>query len=103
MKKLKKILYNEEGDMNMILAAIVMAIVFAIGIIIVYNVLGSLDVSTIDSNLQTALDDSATTPAANATDDLITNVNTFYTVGPIALIVVAAVGILSYVLLLRRA
>ena len=100
--KLKKLLYNEDGDMNMILAAIVMAIVFAIGIIIVYNVLGSVDVSTIDSGLQDALDDSAATPAANATEDLIDNVNTFYTVGPIALIVVAAVGILSYVLLLRR-
>jgi len=100
--KLKNILKNEDGDMNMILAAIVMAIVFAIGIIIVYNVIGSLDVSTIDSNLQTSLGDSAATPAQNATEDLITNVNTFYTVGPIALIVVAAVGILSYVLLLRR-
>ena len=86
----------------MILAAIVMAIVFAIGIIIVYNVLGSLDVDTIDDNLQDALDDTATTPTLNATEDLIGNVNTFYTVGPIALIVVAAVGILSYVLLLRR-
>ena len=100
--KLKKLMYNNDGDMNMILAAIVMAIVFAIGIIIVYNVLGSLDVSTIDDNLQDALDDSATTPAANATENLIDNMNTFYTVGPIALIVVAAVGILSYVLLLRR-
>jgi len=100
--KLKKFLYNKDGDMNMILAAIVMAIVFAVGIIIVYNVLASVDVSTIDSNLQTALSDTATTPALNATNDLITNVNTFYTVGPIALIVVAAVGILSYVLLLRR-
>ena len=81
--------------MNMILAAIVMAIVFAIGIIIVYNVLASVDTTTIDAGL-------TGTPAANATEDLITNVNTFYTVGPIALIVVAAVGILSYVLLLRR-
>lgn len=99
---MKNFLRNEDGDMNMILAAIVMAIVFAIGIIIVYNVIGSLDVSTIDSSIQTALSDTAATPTLNATEDLITNVNTFYTVGPIALIVVAAVGILSYVLLLRR-
>jgi len=92
---MKKFWRNENGDMNMILAAIVMAIVFAIGIIIVYNVLASVDTTTIDAGL-------TGTPAANATEDLITNVNTFYTVGPIALIVVAAVGILSYVLLLRR-
>ena len=100
--KLRTIFYNEDGDMNMILAAIVMAIVFAIGIIITYNVLASVDVTTIDSNLQTALSDTAATPCDNATEDLLTNLNTFYTVGPIALIVVAAVGILSYVLLLRR-
>jgi len=81
--------------MNMILSAIVMAIVFAIGIIIVFNVIASVDTTTIDADL-------TGTPAANATDDLLSNVETFYTVGPIALIVVAAVGILSYVLLLRR-
>ena len=92
---LRKFLKNHEADLNMIMAAIVMAIVFAIGIIIVYNVLGSVDTTTIDAGL-------TGTPSANATNDLITNVNTFYTVGPIALIVVAAVGILSYVLVLRR-
>ena len=86
---------NEYADMNMILAAIVMAIVFSIGIVIVFNVIASVDSSTIDANLDG-------TPSANATDDLLDNLNTFYTVGPIALIVVAAVGILSYVLLLRR-
>lgn len=79
----------------MILTAIIMAIVFAIGIVVVYNVLASVDATTIDAEL-------TGTPAENATDDLITNVNTFYTVGPIVLIVVAAVGILSYVMLLRR-
>ena len=88
----------------MILSAIVMAIVFAIGIIIVYNIIGGLDLTTIDDNLADNMGENTSlyTPAANATNDLVTNVNTFYTVGPIALIVVAAVGILSYVLLLRR-
>lgn len=101
--KFRKLLYNKDGDMNMIMAAIVMAIVFAIGIIIVYNVLASLDVSTIDTDLATNVySGNDATPAANATENLITNVNTFYEIGPIALIVVAAVGILSYVLLLRR-
>jgi len=72
-----------------------MAIVFSIGIIIVFNVVATVDSTTIDANLDG-------TPSANATDDLLDNLSTFYTVGPIALIVVAAVGILGYVLLLRR-
>ena len=92
---MRKFLKNQDADMNMILSAIVMAIVFAIGIIIVFNVIASVDTATIDAGL-------TGTPAANATEDLLDNVETFYTVGPIALIVVAAVGILSYVLLLRR-
>ena len=81
--------------MNLILTAIVMAIVFGVGILIVFNVIASIDTSEID-------DDFSGTPAMNSSVDLLTNVETFYTVGPIALIVVAAVGILSYVLLLRR-
>ena len=92
---MRKFWKNTEGDMNMILAAIVMAIAFAIGIIIVFNVIAAVDSTTIDAGL-------TGTPAANATDDLLTNVETFYTVGPMALIVGAAVGILGYVLLLRR-
>jgi len=93
---IRNFLKNKDADMSMILSAIVMAIVFAIGIIIVFNVLASVDTTSIDANF------AGGTPAANSTQDLLTNVETFYTVGPIALIVVAAVGILSYVLLLRR-
>jgi len=92
---MRKFLKNHEADMNMILSAIIMAIVFAVGIIIVFNVIAGVDSTSIDADL-------TGTPAANATDDLLSNVETFYTVGPIALIVVAAVGILSYILLLRR-
>ena len=69
--------------------------------------LGSVgsDLSTLDTQLETIRANGNTTsgtPATNATADLQSNIETFFTVGPIALIVVAAVGILSYVLLLRR-
>ena len=79
----------------MILAAVVMAIVFSIGLVIVFNVIGSLDTTTVDAGLTGQ-------PSKNATSSLVNNTNTFFTVGPIAIIVVAAVGILSYVLMLRR-
>jgi len=118
---MRKLLKNTNGDMNMILSAVIMAIVFAIGIIIVFNVVGGIsdDLSSLDGDLalakglskgasdETGINEAwenynASTIATNATDDLLSNVETFYTVAPIALIVVAAVGILSYILLLRR-
>jgi len=101
---MRKLLRNDRADMNMILAAIIMAITLAIGLIVIYNVVGSIDASTIDTTIRTfqGEEENGTGPMGNATSDLVTNINTFYTVGPIALIVVAAVGILSYVLLLRR-
>ena len=106
---MRKLWKNNHADMNMILTAIVLAIVFAIGLIVVWNVMGSLDNSTVDENIRTNVYNeggttykNGTTYAANATDDLQDNLETFFTVGPIVLIVVAAVGILSYVMLLRR-
>jgi len=104
---MKKLFRNNHGDMNMILAAIVMAITLAIGIIIIYNVAAVLDTSTLDNTLASNLGHASTganefNDSTNATVDLLSNIATFFTIAPIALIVVAAVGILGYVLLLRR-
>lgn len=104
---MRKLQDNKHADMNIILSAVVMAIMFAIGIVVVFNVIGSIgaDLSSLDDDLENARADGNTTsgePATNATKDLTDNIETFFTVGPIILIVVAAVGILSYVLLLRR-
>ena len=117
---MRKLLSNNHADMNMIISAVIMAIMFAIGIIVVFNVIGGIsgDLATLDGELAEAKgwipgqDDSgvdeawenynSSSIASNATADLTSNVETFFTVGPIALIVVAAVGILSYVMLLRR-
>lgn len=93
--KLRKLLKNNHGSLDMILSAIVIAIGLVIGIIIVYNVLAAVDTSSIDSGLSGE-------PALNATGALLNNTATFYTVAPISIIVVAAVGILGYVMLLRR-
>lgn len=94
-KSFWKLVNDDHADVNMILAAVVMAIALAIGVLIVYNVIGSVDTTTIDAGLTGE-------PAQNATYALVNGTNTFYTIAPIALIVVAAVGILGYVLLLRR-
>ena len=113
---MRKFLSNKHGDMNMILSAIVLAIVLGIGIIIVFNVFSAIDTTSVDTKLKgtrtTGLSQASqnatntswnnTNPAGNATDSVIQNTETFFTIAPILLIVVAAVGILSYVLLLRR-
>ena len=89
---------NHEADVNMILTAVVMGIVFAISIAIIYSVLAGVNYTTIDPNFGTA----ARTPSVNASENLITNLDTFYTLGPIAIVVVAAVGIIGYVMLIRK-
>ena len=94
---------NEDGNIEMITMGIVAAVMFAIAIPIVFNVVGSLSVSTIDTNLQNAgLGDSNYVPAANATGALLTQINSFFSIGPIYLVVVVAVGIIAAILVLRR-
>jgi len=93
---MRSLLKNRFADMNVILSAVVVAIALAISIVIVFNVMSSMDTDTIDSNFANS------TPSANATENIQTNIETFYTIMPIVLIVMAAVAILGYVLLLRR-
>jgi len=97
MKTLREFVKNRDADVNMILTAVVMAIVFAISITIIYSVLAGVDYSTIDGNFGTA----AQTPSVNATENLVSNLNTFYTLGPIAIIIVASVGIIGYIMIIR--
>ena len=93
---MKKFFTNTEADVNMILTAIVMAIVFSISIAVVWSVLGGINYTTIDSGIGGA----TTTPSFNASETLVSNLDTFYTLGPIAIVVVAAVGIIGYVMLI---
>lgn len=94
-KRIRKM--DEKGNIDMILTAIIAGVMFAISIPIIYSVLGGIDYSTVDANFG----DSTETPATNASDQVITNLNTFYNIGPIYLVVVAAVGIIAAVMMLR--
>jgi len=101
---MRKLRHNNHADLNMILTAIIVAITLAISVLVVLNVLGAISPGDIDSDVATAAGRNTTldTAATNATESLQTNIETFYTVAPIVLIVIAAVGILGYVMLLRR-
>ena len=91
MRKLKE---NKTANVDMILTAVIAGVMFAIAIPIIYSVLGGVDYTTVDAAL-------TGTPATNASESVLTNLNTFFTIGPIYLVVVAAVGIIAAVLLLR--
>ena len=92
--KLRSLVKNDFGNIDMILTAVIAGIVFAISIAIIYSVLGGIDYTTIDAAL-------TGTPADNASEALQTNLATFYTLGPIYIVVIAAVGIIAAVMLIR--
>jgi ABC-type lipoprotein release transport system permease subunit len=102
LPKLKqKLKQGDAGNVQLILMAVVAAIVLAVSIIIVYAVIAGIDYSTIDKGMGwngSALD--KTRPALNASNSLQTNLATFYSVAPIYIVVLAAVGIISAIMMI---
>jgi ABC-type lipoprotein release transport system permease subunit len=92
-KKLFRKKADESANVQLILMAVVAAIVIAVSIIIVYAVLGGIDYTAIDAKLPG-------TPCANASSSLQTNLATFYSVAPIYIVVLAAVGIISAIMMI---
>jgi len=88
---MRKLLNDRHGNVGTIIMAVTVAIVLAISIIIVYSILGGLDVTTIDSKLDG-------TPAKNATGSLLTGLSTFFSLAPLYLVILAAVAIVGAVL-----
>lgn len=104
--KLGTFIKDETANIDMILTAVIAGIVFAISIAIIYAVLAGIDYATYDANFYTGTAGTAgyntnITPATNASNSLQTNLATFYTLGPIYIVVIAAVGIIAAVLLIR--
>jgi len=90
MRSLNK---NDHGNVQMIIMAVVAGVVLAVAIPIIFSVVGGINTTTIDANLQG-------TPATNASSSLTSNVGTFFTISPIYLVVLAAVGIISAVMMI---
>jgi hypothetical protein len=90
---------NDQANVGTIILAVATAIVIAISILIIYSVLGGMNVTTIDNNLRTATGGADTfRPAANATTSLISGLGTFFTISPIYLVVLVAVAIIGAVM-----
>jgi hypothetical protein len=90
---LRKLNGNKAGDVNIVLMAVVAAIVIAISIPIVFSVLGGINYTDYDSSFDG-------TPSANASENLMGNLETFYSISPIYIVVLAAVGIISAVMMI---
>jgi hypothetical protein len=89
-------LSNNHGDVNIVLMAVVAAIVIAISIPIVFSVLSGINLTDVDGNFGGVNE----TPASNATENLVGNLETFYSISPIYIVVLAAVGIISAVMMI---
>ena len=85
-----KLLKMNEGQMNLVGAAVGLFITLIIAVLIYYNIAASIDTTSVDAKL-------VGTPAANATSATNNQAATFFTVAPIIGIVIVAVVVIGYV------
>ena len=98
MIKLKKLKYDEEGNVKMVGAVVGLFVTLAVVILVFYNIAASLDADTLDQDWKAKTGTSATaTPVNNATNGTLDQAATFFTIAPIIGIVIVAVVILGYV------
>ena len=107
---------NKNGNTDMITMAITAAIMFGIAIILIYSTISGTDLKTAQDNINKDIYGrvpgmgtnasyeayNVSTPVKNSTNSLLTQVNSFFAIGPIYLIVIVAVGIISALLYLRQ-
>ena len=93
----------------MVGAVVGILVTLIVAILVFYNIAGSIDTSSVDDNVAAArgytlpgagVDSSSynnSADATNATDAILDQAGTFYSIAPIIAIVVVAVVILGYV------
>jgi len=96
--------FNNKGDVSIILTAVVAAVVLAVSVIIVFSIGGGFEYGDLDTNMQTAMghntSHSTAEPASNASRSLNANLETFFTISPIYVVVLAAVGIIAAIMMI---
>jgi hypothetical protein len=113
---MRRLINNDNANLDMILGAVSVSILLAVSIVVAWNVVGGIDTADLDTIIRQNVHGlqqsnptdaenatwNATLSVGNSTDSLADNMETFYAVAPIVLIVMAAIAILGYVMLLRR-
>jgi len=94
MRELKK---NTHGSLAAMGAAIAIIVTLMISLVIVYSIVSSINPRTIDIKAQGNGMPGTRSDAGNATNSTISGLNTFYTLAPLIIVVIAAVIILAYV------
>ena len=105
--------FDDKANMQLIMMAVIAAVLLVVSLVVIFSVLGGIDYEGLDTDYKTglglqAVNDNdadnatwnATRPAGNASDTLVANVETFYTISPIYLVVLAAVGIISAIMMI---
>ena len=86
---------NKEASVQMIGAAIAIAVTIMISILIVYSIGASINPVTLNKKVYP--NNPAANPVGNATNATYSGLATFYTIAPLIIVVLAAVVILNYV------
>ncbi|MEM0493252.1 MAG: hypothetical protein QXS02_04805 [Candidatus Thermoplasmatota archaeon] len=99
IKANRKFINDKTAAVGTIAMAIVVAITISISMLIIYSILGSLNIPSLDTQLQQALGKgSSFTPVANGTNALLGGLGVFYQLAPLYLIVLIAVAIIGVVM-----
>jgi len=96
---------DDKGNVQMVGAVVGILVTLIIAVMIFYNMAGAIDNTTTDDRIQdnvygrsgNDVNFDNITEAGNATDDLLDQASTFFTIAPIIAIVIVAVIILKYV------
>jgi len=96
---MKSLRADDNADTKMIGGVVAILVTLILAVIVFFNIAGSVDLTTVDSNIASNLGENTTlsTRGSNSTDDTLDQAATFFTIAPIIAIVVVAVVILRYV------
>jgi len=100
---LRTLFNDNHADAKMIGGVVGILVTLIIAVLVFYNIAGSIDTDNADDNIaknvlgRTGTDADNYSIASNATNDIMDQSATFFTIAPIIAIVVVAVVILKYV------
>jgi len=91
-------LYDDtHADTRMIGGVIGILVTLIIAVLVFYNITASIDMTTLDDDFNLTGAGASETPVSNASNAVLDQAATFFTIAPIIAIVVVAVVVLKYV------
>ena len=91
---MRKLLKNTEGNVKMVGAVAGILIMLIIAVLVFYNIVSGIDYTSLNADAGPM---ATSTEVTNASEELVAQSETFFTIAPIVAIVIVAVVILGYV------